>query len=167
MQTNHKLTLALAAIAVFAAGCGNDKEVSYKSAGMTHTFAEGKDAVPKDFALPLYPGAQPTGSVSAEGDGNEQSKYVILSTIDPIDKVSDFYQDELKKQGWTLEPAQTMPKLISISGTLKGLDSNVMISDDGGKTTISLQLNRSVETKKEDEETNENFTPDKVTPPTD
>ena len=67
MQTNHKLTLALVAFVVFAAGCSNDKEVSYKSAGMTHTFSEGKDAVPKDFALPLYPGAQPTGSVSAEG----------------------------------------------------------------------------------------------------
>jgi hypothetical protein len=167
MQTNHKLTLALAAIVAFAAGCSNDKEVSYKSAGMTHTFSEGKDAVPKDFALPLYPGAAPTGSVSAEGESNEQSKYVILSTADPLEKVSDFYQDELKKQGWTLEPVQTMPKLISISGTLKGLDSNVMISDDGGKTTISLQLNKSVETKKEDEETNENFTPDKVTPATD
>ncbi|MGC5341070.1 hypothetical protein ACPXBC_31430, partial [Escherichia coli] len=65
------------------------------------------------------------------------------------------------------EPVQAMPKLVSISGSMKGLDSNVMISDDAGKTTISLQLNRSVETKKEDEETNENFTPDKVTPPTD
>ena len=167
MQTNHQLALVLVAFVALAAGCSNDKEVSYKSAGMTQTFSEGKDAIPKDFALPLYPGAQPTGSVSAEGEGSEQSKYVILSTADPIDKVSDFYQEELKKQGWTLQPTQIQSKLISITGTMKGLDSNVMISDDGGKTTISLQLVRTVETKKEDEETNENFTPDKVTPPTD
>jgi hypothetical protein len=148
--------------------CGNDKEATYKSGGMTHTMAEGKDAVPKDFPLPLYTGAAPTGSVSAEGAGDEQSRFLILSTTDSLDKVSEWYQSELKNTGWNVE-VQVMPKLVSISATKKekDLDANVSLADDGGKTTISLQSTKSVEIKKEDEEPTENYTPNKVTPPTD
>jgi hypothetical protein len=136
---------------------------------MTHTMAEGKDAVPKDFPLPLYAGAVPTGSVSAQGADDEQTKYLILSTSDSIDKVSEYYQGELKNTGWNIENVQVTPKLVSISATKKDkdLDSNVLIADDGGKTTISLQSTKSVEIKKEDEEPTENFSPNKVTPPTD
>jgi hypothetical protein len=136
---------------------------------MTHTMAEGKDAVPKDFPLPLYTGAAPTGSVSAEGAGDEQSRFLILSTTDSLDKVSEYYQGELKNTGWSVDNVQVSPKLVSISATKKDkeLDANVLLADDGGKTTISLQSTKSVEIKKEDEEPTENYTPNKVTPPTD
>lgn len=167
MPINRKISYVFAALVLMNTGCSSDKQVSYKSGGMTHTFAEGKESIPKDFQLPLYPGATPTGSVAAEGDSEEQSKYVILSTKDSMDKVNDFYQDEMKKAGWSIDNIQNMPKLISISGNKKGLDANVMIADDAGKTTISLQLNKASETKKEDEEPAENFSPNKVTPPTD
>jgi hypothetical protein len=155
-------------LCLFLSACGNDKEATYKSGGMTHTMAEGKDAVPKDFPLPLYTGAAPTGSVSAEGAGDEQSRFLILSTTDSLDKVSEWYQSELKNTGWNVE-VQVMPKLVSISATKKekDLDANVSLADDGGKTTISLQSTKSVEIKKEDEEPTENYTPNKVTPPTD
>jgi hypothetical protein len=167
MSIDHRLTFICAFLVVFASGCGNDKEVTYKSSGMTQTLSEGKQSVPKDFQLPLYPGATATGSVSAEGDREEQAKFVILSTSDSIEKVSDFYQEELKKSGWSVDNIQNLGKLVSISVNQKGIDGNVNISDDSGKTTISLELNKATETKKEDEEPAENFSPDKVTPPTD
>ena len=169
VQRGYVVILIGTAIGFTLVGCGNDKEAVYKSGGMTHTMAEGKDAVPKDFPLPLYPNAAPTGSVSAQGAGDEQTKYLILSTPDSIDKVSEYYQGELKSAGWDVGNVQVAPKLVSISATKKDkdLDSNVMIADDGGKTTISLQSTKSVEIKKEDEEPSENFTPNKVTPPTD
>ena len=167
MPNRHRLTLICAFAALTITGCANDKAVTYKSSGMTQTLAEGKQSVPKDFQLPLYPGATATGSVSAEGESEEQAKFVILSTADPIDKVSDYYQEELKKSGWSIDNIQNLGKLVSISVNQKGIDGNVNISDDNGKTTISLELNKATETKKEDEEPAENFSPDKVTPPTD
>jgi hypothetical protein len=167
MPRDHRLTFIFALLVIFAGGCGNDKPVTYNSSGMTQTWSEGKQSVPKDFQLPLYPGATATGSISAEGDREEQAKFVILNTTDSIDKVNDFYQEELKKSGWSIDNIQNMGKLISISVNQKGIDGNVNISDDSGKTTISLELNKATETKKEDEEPAENFAPDKVTPPTD
>jgi hypothetical protein len=161
-----KLTFICAFLICFSSACSSDK-VTYKSSGMTQTLAEGKQSVPKDFQLPLYPGATATGSVSAEGDRQEQAQFVILSTADAIDKVSDFYQEELKKTGWSIDNIQNMGKLVSISVNQKGVEGNVNIADDSGKTTISLELNKATETKKEDEEPAENFSPDKVTPPTD
>lgn len=153
----------------FLCGCSNDKEVSYKSGGMTHTLAQGSDALQKDFPLPIYPKAAASGSVSAQGEENEQSKMLLLTTTDPIEKVSEFYQAELSKGGWSVENVQSMPKLITIQGVMKEkkLESNVTINDDAGKTTIMLNLASTAEIKKEDEEPSENFQPNKVTPPTD
>jgi hypothetical protein len=146
--------------------CGPAKEVTFKSGGMTHTFAEGKNAIPKDFPLPIYTGASPTGSVSAEGNEEEQSKFLMLSSPDPVDKISDFYQNELKARGWEITNVQTLPRIVSISAQQKDMDGNVMITDDGGKTTISLSVGKTG-SEKPDETENENFSPNKVTPPTD
>ncbi|MFX5122973.1 hypothetical protein ABTC78_19470, partial [Acinetobacter baumannii] len=76
------------------------------------------------------------------------------TSADSIDKVSEYYQNELKTTGWNIENVQVTPKLVSISATKKdkNLESNVLINDDGGKTTISLQSTSAVEIKKEDEE---------------
>lgn len=145
---------------------GQDKNATFKSGGMTQTFAEGKDSIPKDLSELVYPGATPTGSVSAEDDAKEMSRYMILSSNDSMDQIGNWYQEKLKAQGWEIDSTQTMPKLISISGHLKDVEVNVTVADDGGKTTISLQQGRSVDAPA-DEETIENFTPNKVTPPTD
>lgn len=151
---------------VLASCAGSDKNATFKSGGMTQTFAEGKDSVPKDLTELVYPGSTPSGSVSAEDDAKEMSRYMILSSADSMDQIGNWYQDKLKAQGWEIDNTQTMPKLISISGHMKDVELNVNISDDGGKTTISVQSGRSVDAPA-DEESIENFTPNKVTPPTD
>lgn len=163
------LALVMAASMPLLSGCNKEGSVSFNSGGMTQTFAEGKDAVPKDFTLPVYPGATATGSVSADGTGDEQSKFLMLSSTDPLDKVSAFYQDTLRDKGWTVDKVDTeMPKVVSITAHMKETEANVMLADDGGKTTISLQANKTGEITKEDADaSNENYQPDKINPPTD
>jgi hypothetical protein len=146
-------------------GCGQQQEVSFKSGGMTHTMAQGGAAIPKEFEKLIYPAAVPTGSVSAEGDNDEQSKFLILSSSDPLQAVSKWYQEQLKAQNWQVDSVQDKP-IVSISGHKDTLEVNVMIAEDGPKTTISLSAGKQVDTS-EDKEPTENYTPDKANPPTD
>jgi hypothetical protein len=150
--------------------CGNQQEVSFKSGGMTHTFAEGKAAIPKDFDKLVYPEASTTGSVSAEGDNDqEQSKFLMLSSNDPTDQISKWYQDQLKAASWSVDKVETASKIVSISGHKTNLEINVMIAQEGPKTSISLSLGKPLDgaAEEKDSTSNENYTPDKVTPPTD
>jgi len=158
--------LALIAAVALLSACSNQKEVSYKSGGMTQTFAEGKDSVPKDLSNLIFDKATPTGSVSGQ-DSKEESKFVMLSTSAPTEEVSQWYQDTLKKQGWEIENIQEQEKVVSIAGKKKDMDVNVMITEDDGKTTISLSESKSGEGQQPEEQPDENYTPDKVTPPTD
>lgn len=163
---------AAAVPVLLSSGCASDKVVSFTSGGMTHTFAEGKDAESKDFPIPSYPGATTTGSVSAQGKDEEQSKFMMLSTADPVEKVADFYHDSLTKDGWSIDKVQNPGaggKVAIISARKGKLEAQVMAADDAGKTTISLSLGEAGEITKEDTDAtnSEDYKPDKVTPPTD
>jgi hypothetical protein len=158
----------LCLLPVFAiCGCSNNGEVTFKSGGTTQTFAEGKTSVPKEFEALVYPQSTTTGSVSADGDNQEQSKFLMLSSTSTPEVVSNWYQTELAKQNWKVDKVQGMPKLISITGHKDDTDVNVMIAEDGGKTTISLQAGKQGDTVNDDKEPAENYAPDKVNPPTD
>lgn len=151
---------------LFLVGCAQQQEVSFKSGGMTHTIAQGSAAVPKEFEKLIYTDAVPNGSVSAEGDNDEQSKFMTLSSSDSLPNVSKWYQEQLKAQSWQIDGVQEMPKLVSINVHKDALELNVMIAEDGPKTTISLSLGKQVDTS-EDKQPTENYTPDKANPPTD
>jgi len=149
-------------------GCGSQQEVSFKSGGMTHTFAEGKAAIPKDFDKLVYPEASTTGSVSAEGDNDqEQSKFLMLSSYDQAEQISKWYQDALKSSSWSLDKVETASKIVSISGHKANLEINVMIAQEGAKTSISLSLGKQLDSSAEEKDSTENYSPDRVTPPTD
>jgi hypothetical protein len=160
------ITIATCAV-ISLSGCGNnEKEVSFKSGGVTHTFSEGEAAKTPSFPLPLYPNAQASGSVTAKGDGDENSSFMILSSIDPIEKVSTFYTDKLKSDGWTVNATTTMPKMVNISASKNDVEGNVMLGvDDASKTTITLAVSK--ESSTPTKVTNETYTPDKLNPPTD
>ncbi len=149
---------------VFSA-CSQSPEVSYHSGGMTHTFAEGKGAVPDNLPVPVYPGATPSGSVSVQGSDDEDSKFVLLSSTDPVNKIADYYQEELKKAGWTVVSTQVLPALVNLAAKKQDLEASVMLSGDGQKTSISISVNK--ESKVTPVPTSQTFTPDKLNPPTD
>jgi len=148
--------------------CGNQQEVSFKSGGMTHTFAQGAAAVPKDFDKLVYPEALTTGSVSAEGDNDqEQSKFLMLTSNDQSEGISKWYQDQLKASGWSVDKVEDEQKIVSISGHKADQEMNVMIEREGSKTNISLSIGKQLESATEEKDASESYTPDKVTPPTD
>lgn len=160
------LSLALAAVALHGCSSGSG-EVSFKSGGMTHTFAEGKGSIPRDFPLPVYPNATTTGSVSAEGgSGDEQSRFLMLATKDPLEKVSSYYDSALIAAGWKIEGRQSSGSLINLSASRGDLEANVMVSGESGKTTISLSVSKAFSGGAPDAG-NGNYEPNKVTPPTD
>jgi hypothetical protein len=158
--------LILPLIACSLAACSNSKDVTYKSGGMTHTIAQGEGSIPAEFKALIYPDAQPTGSVSADGNDQEQSKFVMLQAKAAGDDVSKWYQEQLQNNGWTVGNVQSSADVISISAQKKDIEMNVMIDEDQGKTTINLSLAKTVD-QVPDESESENFVPDKVAPPTD
>src|SRR3990167_2475852 len=163
--TKGKLGLVLFSC-LLTACTSSKKEVSFQSGGMTHTFAEGQGSVPSGFPLPVYPGSATTGSVSAEGAKDvEQTKFLMLSSADPVEKVSTFYQSQLKASGWTVESVQTFPKLVSISASRADLESNIMVSADINKTTISLSVSKNVALEGPESASSGVYMPDKLTPP--
>ncbi len=161
-----KLLIIGGSISVLSA-CGNPQQVVFKSSGTTETFSQGQSAIPKDFENLVYPDATTAGSVSAEGDSNnEQSKFLMLSSKSPVDKVSKWYQDQLKKENWKMNSPQEQPKLISLTGHKDGTELNIMITEDNGATSISLSIAQQSEGAY-NEENHENELPNKTTPPTD
>jgi len=164
---DHWHTFVLSVLfAILLASCGSDeKNVSFKSGGMTHTFAEGKDAIPSDFPMPIYPNSEPAGSVQAQDD-DEHSRFLMMSSTDSVDKISQFYQDELKKAGWTVTPNQMIASLVNLTAQRKGLEGSVMISGgDGQPTTINLQVSKEIEGVPKT--STEVYVPDNLNPPTD
>lgn len=121
-------------------GCSATDSVSYNSMGVKQTMTAGKDAELKNFSLPIYPNAKSTGSVAAKGDGGDHSQFLMITSTDTVDKVSDYYQSELKKQGWTVENASVMPSLQNLQAHKDNQEANVMISADGDHTSITMSV---------------------------
>ena len=164
-RTSIVAVALLASLATCACGSSN-KEVSYKSGGMTHTFAEGQGSIPKNFPLPIYPGSSTTGSVSAEtSENSEDAQFLMLTSKEAPEKIADFYRKQLPSDGWKIENSQNIQHTINISATKDPYDAAVMLSSDGTQTRISLAVSKNTgdfSTPSGDE-----YVPDKTTPPTD
>ena len=125
---------------IFLGACGNAKEVSFKSAGVTQTFMQGKSAVTPDFEDYVYPDATTAGSVSAEGENQEESKFLMLSSKNSLGAVSKWYKDKLKDNNWKIVNQQEQPKSFSIAGSKNNTEISVTLAEDGNNTSISLSL---------------------------
>lgn len=161
------LSAVLSVAVLTLAGCGNEKSVTFDSAGMTHTFTEGKEGIPKDFQQLIYPGAAIAGSTSAQDKDGEHAAFISLSTADSVERVASWYAATLPKTGWSIDSQDsTQPAFVSIAGHQKDVEIAVLIAQDGDKITISISEGKSGEGDAVDEEQIENFTPNSVTPPT-
>jgi hypothetical protein len=155
--------LFLCAAAIALGGCTSTDEVSFKSGGMTHTFMQG-DAATKGFPLPLYPGAKSIGANAASGDADDEH-FMMLTSADPVEKVSTFYQDKLKADGWTVSKNMVMPQLVKLDGEKQGYEASALISSDDKQTSISLSYSKAMQGTPKI--LGQEFTPDKLNPPTD
>lgn len=127
-------------------GCGESKEVSFNSGGVKQTFAAGKDATPdSSFPLPIYPAAKTTGTVAAQGDADDNSKFLMLSSHDTVSQIGDFYEAQMKKDGWNIVTLNTLPSMVNISAEKDMMESSVMVTNDGEVSCIKLQVGNKVE----------------------
>ena len=147
--------------------CSNQKEVSFKSGGVTQTFSQNTSAISDDLKDYIYPDATTSGSVSAEGENDEQSKFLMLSSKNSIETVSKWYRDKFKSANWKIVNLQEQPKLVSLTGCKNNTELSVMITEDNNNTSISLSLAKQMEGNYNDDSNSENFIPNKDTPPTD
>ena len=166
LQGKFALILCTFGACLSLAACSTGQQVSYQSGGMTQTWEGGKEAS-KEFPLPIYPNSKASGEVSAKGD-DDSSAFIILNSSDSVKQVSDYYIAELQKQGWKV--TQMAPSisadLVNISAVKEGQQASVMVAPDEKKqTSISIAL--SSEPEGVPKVTDENYTPDKLNPPTD
>ncbi len=159
----YKILMIVTSCLLLAA-CNKSSEVSFQSGGMTQTFAEGGDATKQGFLLPIYPGATPSGGVEAKGNA-ESSHFLLLNSPDPVNKISDFYQQQLKKDGWAITQQQMLPDLVNFAAKKDQLEASVMVSGEDKTSSITLSVSRAPEGTPE--VSDQTFTPDKLNPPTD
>jgi hypothetical protein len=158
--------LTFIVVSILLAACTSSEQVSYQSGGMTHTFIAGKDANRQSFMLPVYPNSTATGEVQSQGK-EDASSFRMLTSADPVSKVAEFYLSELKKGGWKISQQTVLPTLVNISARKDKYEGSIMISADEHNHTTSINLSVSVEVEGTPEVSKDNFSPDKVNPPTD
>ena len=168
-QNSLRVTLYLVTAFLFATSlqsCGNDKKVTFKSSGMTHTFSEGGEDIPKELKMFVYPEGVVAGATNAHDKEGEQARFLTMSTPDSIEKVTGWYQNTMSKDGWTIDSTDKFTRMINMSGHKDDLEVNVVMAEDGQKTTISVSQGRAVDEPLDDSEI-DNFNPNELTPPTD
>jgi hypothetical protein len=162
------LTLAVATTAASAmlCSCGaNEKEVVFQSGGMTHTMTSGNAINISGLPVPIYPNAKPSGQVQASGDSDD-SKFLMLASADKVEQISDFYNKELRSQGWQVSETVRQPGVINLAASKNDMESSVMISDNAdGNTSITIAVGKI--TQGTPQMSGKVFTPDKLNPPTD
>lgn len=62
-------------------------------------------------------------------------------TADAVDKVINFYKDELTKKGWKLSAVTNVDKGKQLTGTKDGRQIVVLVTNDGSQTTIGMIIN--------------------------
>ena len=115
---------------------GKDSELAYKGMnGEEVHFAGGKQAValPVDFPadVALYPKAMPVRTATSDKETR-----VDLTTAASARDVEAFYARMLKKDGWQIDSAITVPHYLK--ATKRGRTLSVDIATQSGESTIHL-----------------------------
>ncbi|MEZ4535697.1 MAG: hypothetical protein R3D26_11975 [Cyanobacteriota/Melainabacteria group bacterium] len=146
--------------------CNNEKQVTFKSAGMTHTFSEGGKDLPRELMPFVYPESVVAGATNAHDAEGEQARFLSMSSPDSMEKVTGWYQEKMGQEGWTVDETNKLPRIIIISGHKDDLEVSVTMAEDDGKTTISVSQGKSVDDPVSEKEM-DNFSPNELTPATD
>lgn len=128
---------ALLVCAVLLGGCTKSEEEQQADIEMAHLLIDSRHGgVPKDFPkdAPVYPGV--TGILATNEEGN---RTLMASSKDGVDKVSAYYEQELKKNGWTQAgPSSSGDGLTATSYTKETRDLSVCIGQDSWKLTCII-----------------------------
>lgn len=105
--------------------------------GTVTTFSEAGVALPDAFSkdIPLYPGATPVSHATGK-DGQS----VLFLTADGAAKVTAFYQENLKMQGWKTEAEATTDTHAMLTNTKDNRTLTVVAAQGDGGTHLILTL---------------------------
>ena len=95
------------------------------------------DSFPSDF--PVYPGAKLASSWVADGD-NTDGLSLIWETEDAVSKVSNYYENELEKAGWTLSITSKTEDSATFSFEKDDARGFIGVTIEESKVIISLTL---------------------------
>jgi len=101
----------------------------------------GQNQIPDNFPsdVPVYTGAEVITS-SESGDNFT----LALKSTDTVSKVSDYYNGEVKSNGWTIANSSNIAGSTSITATKDGRQLNIVITKDTeGQTAIAIVINKS------------------------
>jgi len=100
---------------------------------------EGGVALPEGFPkdVPIYPGAKVAASVKSQ-DG----MHVTLQTSDAAGKVSAFYKEQMKANGWEMKTTMDMPQGTMLAGEKGGQSLNAMVLSDDKATIVTLTVTK-------------------------
>src|SRR5258708_3920514 len=128
------------AVTVTASGEGDKGTVEFKS-------ADGNVKIGGDAKIPAwipeYPGSQPKGTFSAQSNEGTTGTYAF-KTSDSADKVSKFYEDNLKSAGLEVNSNLTSQNGKTSAGVLTAHDKSddhtatIVIGTDGLETTVAV-----------------------------
>lgn len=136
VQTNGKNTMTMNS-------SGDDKNGTVEIKTSDGIERVGAGAAKTPAWMPAYPGSQPEGLVGADtAEGTTGSFHFV--TKDPIEKVTEFYKEQLKAAGLKVASSTTNDADGSISGALEAEDAGkgrkVLIgynTEDGGTSVTA------------------------------
>ena len=132
-------TTAVLVWATLLGGCARSEVDKQAEVDMANLLIDSRHGgVPKDFPkdVPVYPGA--TGIVPTNEKG---MRTLAASTKDGVDKVSAYYEEALKKNGWTAGASSSSDGGTATGYRKEARDLSVYISPDSWKrTSIILYL---------------------------
>ncbi len=92
------------------------------------------DTFPKD--VPLFPGASPMATMTAEGHGS----FVSFMTEEPQEDIYDFYMEQLVAQGWAIESENSFRGQLSITSVKDVRQLVVNIAGTEGDARVSVVI---------------------------
>ena len=95
------------------------------------------DSFPSDF--PVYPDAKLASSWVADGDSTDGLS-IIWETEDSVSKVSNYYENELEKAGWTLSFTSNTEDSTTFAFEKDGAKGFIGVTVEESKVVISLTL---------------------------
>ena len=153
-----RIALAVIGMALMMVGCGKkEKEPTYSEEDGkvtivgeegTTTMVGGKVSLPDDLGLTLYPGATAGkgGTLQVESEGEDGAGSVVsvsAHSVDAIDKVAQYYKNEIKdKQPRIFEMAMPTGKMVTITVEEEGAVKTVVLSENTRQGGTDIQISR-------------------------
>lgn len=135
----HLVSIALIT-GLCVSGCGSPSTVLQKDGTTVTVNSSGNAQVPSDLPVSVYPGAGVTTVAQTPGQAGMPSTTLILESADGVDKIADYYKNELGQKGWRIDQVTTSQGIAALTANKDGVQVTVAATATSGKTAISINV---------------------------